>query len=81
MKVKVNNSGLYEQNEDMNTGAVADGEKGNTTVDRTTCLYSRFTIVYGQVQKSQDSGCVEGTGCSGSSIPTLEIGISVSRQS
>ena len=79
MKVKVNH--LYEQNEDMNTGAVADGEKRNTTVDRTTCLYSRCTIVYGQVQKSRDSGCVEGTGCSGSSIPTLEIGISVSRQS
>ena len=39
MKAKVNYS--YEQNKDISTGAVADGEKANTTVDRATCLCIR----------------------------------------
>jgi len=70
MEAKVNH--LYEQNKHISTGAVADREKGHTSGDMATCLCSCCTIVYGQVQKSRESGCDEGTGignvhgCSGS---------------
>jgi len=60
MNAKVNH--VYDQNKNISTGAVADEEKDNTKVDRATCLCSRCTIVYSQVQKSRDSGCDEGTG-------------------
>jgi len=54
MKAKVNH--LYEQNEDISTGAVAYREKGNTTVGRATYLCIRCSIVYGQVERSRDGG-------------------------
>ena len=54
MKAKVNYS--YEQNKDISTGAVADGEKANTTVDRATCLCIRCSTVYSQVEKPRDGG-------------------------
>jgi len=47
MQAKVNH--LYEQKKDISTGAVADGEKGNTSVDRATCLCSHRTIFCSQV--------------------------------
>ena len=37
IKAKVNHS--CEQDKDTSTRAAADGEKGNTTVDRATCLW------------------------------------------
>ena len=40
---------------------MADGEKGNTTVARATCLYICCSIVYNQLPKSRDSGCDKGT--------------------
>jgi len=57
MEAKVNH--LYEQNKHISTGAVADREKGHTSGDMATCLCSCCTIVYGQVQKSRESGCDE----------------------
>jgi len=44
--MKANFNYLYEQNKDISTGAVADGEKGNTTVDRATCVCIRCSIVF-----------------------------------
>jgi len=54
IRAKVNRS--YEQNKDTSTRAVADGEKGNTTVDRATCLCICCSIVYGQVERTRDGG-------------------------
>ena len=54
LKAKVNH--WYEQNTDTSTSAAADGVKGNTTVDRATCLCILCSIAYGQVEGSRDGG-------------------------
>jgi len=54
--MKANFNNLYEQNNDISTSAVADKEKGNTTVDRATCVCIRCSIVFGQVERSQEGG-------------------------
>jgi len=48
MKAKVNY--LYQQNKDISTGAVADREKGSTTVDRATyvCIRILFHLITGR---------------------------------
>ena len=38
------------------TGAVADEGKGNTTVDRATCVCIRCSIAFRQVERSQEGG-------------------------
>jgi len=60
IKAKANHS--YEQNKDTVTRAAADGEKGNTTIDRATCLCIRCSIVYGQVERSRDGGISDARG-------------------
>ena len=50
MKLAANFNYLYEQNKDISTGAVADREKGNTTVDRAICVCIRCSIVFCQVE-------------------------------
>ena len=54
--MKANFNYLYEQNKDISTSAVADEEKGNTTVDRATCVCIRCSIVFRQVERSQEGG-------------------------
>ena len=48
--MKANFNYLYEQNKDISTGAVADREKGSTTVDRATyvCIRILFHLITGR---------------------------------
>jgi len=54
MKAKVNY--LCEQNKDISTGAVAEREKGNTLLNRATCVCIRCSIVFRQVERSREGG-------------------------